>query len=38
MSVKVRLASGEEAIVDGNEWVESEPRAYDPDAVYGSKS
>jgi phosphoribosyl-AMP cyclohydrolase len=23
---------------DGNEWVESEPRAYDPAAVYGSKS
>jgi phosphoribosyl-AMP cyclohydrolase len=24
--------------LDGNEWVESEPRAYDPAAVYGSKS
>jgi phosphoribosyl-AMP cyclohydrolase len=24
--------------LDGNEWVESEPRAYDPNAVYGSKS
>jgi hypothetical protein len=22
----------------GSEWIESEPRAYDPDAVYGSKS
>jgi phosphoribosyl-AMP cyclohydrolase len=24
--------------LEGAEWVESEPRAYDPDAVYGSKS
>jgi phosphoribosyl-AMP cyclohydrolase len=24
--------------LDGNEWVESESRAYDPEAVYGSKS
>ena len=23
--------------LDGGDWVESEPRAYDPDAVYGSK-
>ena len=24
--------------LDGNEWIESEPRTYDPAAVYGSKS
>ena len=24
--------------LENNEWVESEPRVYDPDAVYGSKS
>ncbi len=24
--------------LDGGEWTESEPRAYDPDAVYGGKS
>jgi phosphoribosyl-AMP cyclohydrolase len=24
--------------LEGGEWQESEPRAYDPDAVYGSKS
>ena len=24
--------------LEGGEWLESEPRAYDPDAVYGSKS
>lgn len=24
--------------LDGNEWVESEARSYDPNAVYGSKS
>jgi len=24
--------------LEGSEWLESEPRAYDPDAVYGSKS
>jgi phosphoribosyl-AMP cyclohydrolase len=24
--------------LDGGEWKESEPRAYDPEAVYGSKS
>jgi phosphoribosyl-AMP cyclohydrolase len=24
--------------LDGDRWVETEPRAYDPDAVYGAKS
>ncbi len=24
--------------LEGSEWVEAEPRAYDPDAVYGSKA
>jgi phosphoribosyl-AMP cyclohydrolase len=24
--------------LDGDQWVESEPRTYDPNAVYGSKS
>jgi phosphoribosyl-AMP cyclohydrolase len=24
--------------LDGDDWVESEPRTYDPEAIYGSKS